>query len=180
MTEPHGFFYTRKRQLRALKVVGASCSRLAAARDAMELEAPASVIMTIYNPFSANLNATKPEHGGEAERNCVVVRRGGKQLDAKKQSQISMNSIRCVSAASLLVNGEACAKRDLCPLHPLANTEHRVGMYGWSENASKDVYVNGESCLDRPWAQAHTIQQSEPPYELRSLVTRMEQREVGK
>jgi|GEM_PF-5333295 len=46
----------------------------------MELEAPASVIMTIYNPFSANLNATKPEHGGEVERNCVVVRgvKGGK------------------------------------------------------------------------------------------------------
>ena len=63
------------------------------------------VIMNTYNPVSENLNSTKPSNGGEAEGNCVVVRRGGKQPDAKEQSQIVMNSIRCLSLASLPVNG---------------------------------------------------------------------------
>jgi hypothetical protein len=136
--------------------------------------------MTIYNPISANLKATKPDNGGEAEGNCVVVRRGGEQPKAKKQSQIQVNSIRFMSSASLLENGEACVKRDLCQLDHLVIIEHRDGMDGWSENASKDVYVNGESCVEWQQARACTMQQSEPPYELRSLVTRMEQREVGK
>ena len=139
-----------------------------------------SVIMTIYNPISATLKATKPDHGGEAEGNCVVVRRGGEQPKAKKQSQIQVNSIRFMSSASLLAIGEACVKRDPCLLHHLVIAVHRDGMYGWSENASKDVYVNGESCMDWQQARVCTMQQSEPPYELRSLVTRMEQKEVGK
>ena len=144
------------------------------------LRQSASVIMTIYNPISATLKATKPDHGGEAEGNCVVARRGGEQPKAKKQSQIQVNSIRFMSSASLLAIGEACVKRDLCLLHYLVTAVHRDGMYGWSENASKDVYVNGESCMDWQQARVCTMQQSEPPYELRSLVTRTEQREVGK
>jgi hypothetical protein len=136
--------------------------------------------MTIYNPISVNLKATKPDNGGEAEGNCVVVRQGGEQPKAKKQSQMQMNSIRFMSSASLLANGEACVKRDLCLLHHLVTAAHRGGMYGWSENASKDVYVNGESCMAWQQAQVCTMQQSEPPYEQRSPVTRMEQREVGK
>ena len=140
----------------------------------------ASVIMTIYNPISVNLKATKPDNGGEAEGNCVVVRGGGEQPKAKKQSQIQVNSIRFMSSASLLAIGEACVKRDLCQLDHLVRIEHRGGMYGWSENASKDVYVNGESYMDWQQARVCTMEQSEPPYEQRSLVTRMEQREVGK
>ena len=140
----------------------------------------ASVIMTIYHPISATLKATKPDNGGEAEGNCVVARRGGEQPKAKKQSQIQVNSIRFMSSASLLAIGEACAKRDLCQLHHLVITEHRDDMDGWSENASKDVYVNGESSMAWQQTQVCTMEQSEPPYELGSLVTRMEQREAGK
>lgn len=64
----------------------------------------ASVIMTTYNLFSVNLNATKPSSGGEAEGNCVAARRGGNQPEAKEQSQIPVNSIRYLSVASLLAN----------------------------------------------------------------------------
>ena len=86
------------------KVAGASSSK---AENKREQDAPASVIMTTYNPVSVNLNATEPRNGGEAEGNCVAARRGGKQPDAKEQSQIPVNSIRYLSVASLLANGEA-------------------------------------------------------------------------
>jgi len=69
------------------------------------LTAMARVIMTIDNPISANLNATEPVTGGEAEGNCVAVRRGGKQPEAKEQSQMQVNSIRYTRTASLLANG---------------------------------------------------------------------------
>ena len=96
----------------------------------------ASVIMTTYNPISENLIATEPGNGGEAKGNCVVVRRGGKQPKAKEQSQMQVNSIRYLSAASLLANGEACAERNLWAWHPPANTEHRAGMYGVTVQAN--------------------------------------------
>ena len=109
----------------------------------------ASVIMTIYNPVSENLNATEPENGGKAEGNCVSVRRGGKQPKAKEQSQMQVNSIRCVLMASLLANGEACAKRNLSGRDRPESVEDRINMYGWSGNARKEVYVNGESCIGK-------------------------------
>ena len=117
----------------------------------MELEAPTSVTMTPYTPISANLIATEPGNGGEANGNCVVVRRGGKQPGAKEQSQTQVNPIRCVSAASLLVNGEACAERNLSVWHPPVNAQSRAGMYGWGGNVSKEVCVSGESCMSRYW-----------------------------
>ena len=138
------------------------------------------MIMNTYNPVSENLNSTEPGTGGEVEGNCVAVRRGGKQPETKEQSQIQVNSIRCRSAASLLVNGEACAKRNLSPWHPPVIAEYRADMYGWSENASKEMCVSGESCMDRQWRSLHAMQQSEPPYERRSRVMPMEQREAGK
>jgi len=140
----------------------------------------ASVIMTIDNPVSANLNATEPVTGGEAEGNCVAAKRGGKQPDAKEQSQTEVNSIRCSRTASLLANGEACAKHNLSLWHPPVNVEQGVLGYGWSGNVAKDVYVNGESCTGRQRAIARAVQQSEPSYEQGSPVTRMEQREAGK
>jgi hypothetical protein len=143
-------------------------------------EAASSVIMTTYHPVSENLNATEPRNGGEAEGNCVTARWGGEQPEAKEQSQITVNSIRYLSVASLLESGEACAERDRCPWHPSVIVEHGAGRYGWSGNATKEVGVNGESCPARQWTQVRTGQQSEPPYELRSPVMRMEQREVGK
>ena len=136
--------------------------------------------MTTYNPISANLIATEPGNGGEAEGNCVAVRRGGKQPDAKEQSQTYVNSIRYLTTASLLANGEACAEHNLSLWHPPENMEHRVVRYGWSENAPKEVCVNGESCMVRRWGTLHAMQQTEPSYELRSPVMRMEQREAGK
>ena len=143
------------------------------------------MIMTIYNPVSESLNFFEPVNGGEAEGNCVVARRGGKQPKANERSQIPVNSIRCANVASLLGNGEACAQsRDLNLWHPPVNIELRTFVHGWSGNVRKEVYVNGESCRGRQsWMrkhQAHSVQQSEPPYELRSLVTQMEQREAGK
>ncbi len=143
-------------------------------------DAPARVTMTTYNPISANLIATKPGTGGEAKGNCVAVRLGGKQPGAKEQSQTQVNSIRCRRLASLRANGEACAKHDRSPSHPPVTAEQRNLLHEWSENASKEVCVSGESCMSRYWGQLQAMQQSEPPYERRSWVTPTEQREVGK
>ena len=141
------------------------------------------VIMTTYNPISENLIATEPGNGGEANGNCVAARLGGKQPGAKEQSQTYVNSIRYLSLASLRENGEACAERNRGPSHPPANkkkVEQRKLMYGWSENASKEVCVSGEGSVERQRIDPRTIEQSEPPYERRSRVTPTEQREVGK
>jgi hypothetical protein len=160
-------------------VAGAPCSH-GFSGWAWELEAPASVIMTIYNPISENLIATEPGNGGEAKGNCVAARLGGKQPGAKEQSQTKVNSIRCRRLASLLANGEACAKHDGSPLHPPVRAERPNLQHGWSENVPKEVYVSGESCMSRHWGRLQAMQQSEPPYERRSRVMPMEQREVGK
>lgn len=136
--------------------------------------------MTIYNPISENLIATEPGNGGEAKGNCVAVRLGGKQPVAKEQSQTKVNSIRCRRLASLRENGEACAKHNGSLSHPPVRAEQPNLPHGWSENAAKEVYVSGESCMSRHWGQLQAMQQSEPPYEQRSRVMAMEQREVGK
>jgi hypothetical protein len=139
------------------------------------------VIMTTYDPVSENLAATEPGTGGEAEGNCVAARRGGKQPEAKEQSQRQLNSIRCEFAASLRGTGEACGKSNPSSRHRPANARDGANWHGWSENAPKEVCVSGESCADRHRARsARTVQQSEPPYERGSPVTRMEQREAGK
>ena len=65
------------------------------------------VIMNTYHPVSENLNAPEPGNGGESEGNCVATKRGGKQPDAKEQSQTPVNSIRRLSTASLRETGEA-------------------------------------------------------------------------
>ena len=136
------------------------------------------MIMTIYNPISENLIATEPGTGGEANGNCVAARLGGKQPGAKEQSQTKVNSIRCRRLVSLRATGEACAKHDDSPSHRPVMAEQPNLQHGWSENAAKDVYVNGESCMSRQWGQLHAMQQSEPPYEQGSRVMPIEQREV--
>ena len=118
---------------------------------AQRQDAAASVIMTIYNPISENLIATEPGTGGEANGNCVVARRGGKQPGAKEQSQTYVNSIRCRRLASLLENGEACVKHDDSPSHPPVRAWQSNLQHGWSENVPKEVYVSGESCMSRYW-----------------------------
>ena len=154
-------------------------------RPAPQQSAVPNVTVTIYSPVSENLNFFEPVTGDEAEGNCVVVRRGGKQPKAKDRSQTDVNSIRCANVTSLLVSGEACAMmRDLNLWHPPVIIELRTFGHGWSGNVPKEVYVSGESCPGRQSCvhmhRAHSVQQSEPPYERRSLVTRMEQREAGK
>ena len=136
--------------------------------------------MTIYTPISENLNATEPGNGGEGKGNCVAARLGGKQPGAKEQSQTKVNSIRCGRSASLRANGEACAKHEGSPSHPPVRAEQPNLQHAWSENVPKEVYVNGESCMSRYWGRLRAMQQSEPPYEQRSRVMPMEQREAGK
>ena len=136
--------------------------------------------MTTYTPISENLIATEPENGGEANGNCVVVRRGGKQPGAKEQSQTQVNPIRCMSAASLLANGEAFVERNLFVWHPPVIAYNRAVMYGWGGNVAKEVCVSGESSVERQRINLRTLEQSEPPYERRSRVMPTEQREVGK
>jgi len=93
--------------------------------------------MTIDKPVSASLTATEPVTGGEAEGNCVAVRRGGEQPDAKEQSQTEVNSIRCSVTASQLASGEACVNHNLSPWHPPVIVAQRVTGHGWSGNAPK-------------------------------------------
>lgn len=83
-------------------------------------------------------------------------------------------------AASLLEIGEAFVDRNPVRYHLPVLGETGACKGGWSENASKDVYVNGESCMAWHRPSGRSMQQSEPPYELRSPVMRMERREVGK
>ena len=113
------------------------------------LKAPARVIMKTYNPVSENLTATEPENGGKAEGNCVAVRQGGKQPDAKEQSQTKVNSIRRVSTASLRATGEACAKREPERREGPGSVDTGVDTRGWSGNAAKEICLNGESCPER-------------------------------
>ena len=91
-----------------------------------------------------------------------------------------VNSIQPMHAASPLGIGEACAERDSARRHLPAIGEAGACMGGWSENASKDAYVNGESCMGRRRPRGRAMQQSEPPYELGSPVMRMERREAGR
>ena len=114
--------------------------------------------MTIYNPISENLIATEPGNGGEAKGNCVAARLGGKQPGAKEQSQTQVNSIRWRRLASLRATGEACAKHDSVPSHPPVKVEQGNLLHDWSENAAKEVYVNGESCMGRQWWEHHAMQ----------------------
>ena len=140
----------------------------------------ARVTMTIYNPVSENLIATEPGNGGEANGNCVAARLGGKQPQAMEQSQTQVNSIRCRRLASLRANGQACSEHNRSPSHPPVTAEQRSLLHDWSENASKEVCVSGESCMSRYWRGLQAMQQSEPPYERGSRVTPVEQREVGR
>jgi hypothetical protein len=107
------------------------------------------VIMKTYKPVSESLNATEPDNGGEAEGNCVAARRGGEQPDAKEQSQTKVNSIRHVSAASLLASGEACAKRESRSREEPGIGDLDADGCGWSGNVAKGVCLSGESCTDR-------------------------------
>ncbi len=105
--------------------------------------------MKTYHPVSENLNASEPVNGGEAEGNCVAVRRGGEKPEAKEQSQTQVNSIRRLSAASLLGNGEACAKRETSTRDRPENGDGVADRCGWSENALKEICASGEICVER-------------------------------
>ena len=173
-------YWLRRVQTNNLVVKSSRSFQLQVYTQNLEQDAPASVTMTTYIPISENLIATEPGNGGEANGNCVSVRAGGKQPQAMEQSQTYVNSIRCRRLASLRANGEACVKHDDSPSHPPVRAWRSNLQHGWSENVPKEVYVSGEICMDRQCGQPHAMQQSEPPYEQRNPVMRMEQREVGK
>ena len=84
----------------ALASPGSAEPQLGIADGDAKLGLGARVIMTIYNPISENLIATEPGTGGEANGNCVAVRRGPtntlpslvclawKQLNAKPSASV--------------------------------------------------------------------------------------------
>ena len=113
--------------------------------------------MKTYHPVSENLNASEPVNGGEAEGNCVAVRRGGEKPEAKEQSQIPVNSIRRQCAASLLVDSEACAKREPSIRDRPANGDEGAHWCGWSENAPKEICQSGEICVERPLSREESL-----------------------
>lgn len=131
---------------------GESCRSLRGrlAAPARDKNVPARVIMKTYHPFSESLKASEPVNGGEAEGNCFVARRGGKQPEAKEQSQRPLNSIRRMSVASLRATGEACAKREPEDRDRPESDDSGTDMRGWSENVLKEICVSGESCAERP------------------------------
>jgi hypothetical protein len=105
---------------------------------------------------SESLSHPETSNGRAAKGNCVVVRRGGEQPKADPQSQTKVNSIRFITTASLLGNGEACrmsGNRFL--LHPSLTREKRVVVDGWSENAEKVSCGSVEICLDRKLRERH-------------------------
>ena len=109
-----------------------------------------SVIMKITNQPSESLGPPEPGSGRAAEGNCVVVRRGGKQLKADLWSQTRVNSIRPLQRASLLGIGEAWARKpDLYARDLPGSVKYGLCRGGWSGNAGKIRYVNGESCTGR-------------------------------
>lgn len=105
--------------------------------------------MNPYHPVSENLTATEPEPGGEAEGNCVAARQGGKQPEAKGQSQTKVNWIRLLSAASLLGIGEACVERESESRQVPGNDDYDADNGGCSGNVTKEIWLNGESYPDR-------------------------------
>ena len=113
--------------------------------------------MKTYHPVSENLNASEPVNGGEAEGNCVAVRRGGEKPEAKEQSQITVNSIRRQCAASLLVDSEACAKREPSIRDRPANGNEGAHWCGWSENAPKEICESGEICMERTLSREESL-----------------------
>jgi hypothetical protein len=99
---------------------------------------------------SESLSHPETSYGKAAEGNCVVVRRSGEQPKADLRSQTKVNSIRFITAASLLASGEACrTSGNRSSRHPSFNGKSRAVVDGWGENAGKVSYGSIESCPGR-------------------------------
>jgi hypothetical protein len=108
------------------------------------------VIMNIHIQLSESLSRPEPENGSAAEGNCVAARQGGEQLEAESQSRTKVNLIRLEEMASLRETGEACSEKNgSCGCQNPENIEHEISCSGWSENAMKGVYLNGENCVEK-------------------------------
>jgi hypothetical protein len=99
---------------------------------------------------SESLSPSEASHGREAEGNCVAVRRGGEQPEAKPQTQTQVKPIRPPTMASLLANGEACgASRDRPDRHNSSQVRDRIVAGGWAGYAGKLSWWTVESCAGR-------------------------------
>ncbi|MCC5836094.1 MAG: hypothetical protein JJU20_15305 [Opitutales bacterium] len=115
---------------------------------------------------SESLGPPEPGYGRAAEGNCVVARRGGEQLEADLRSQTSVNPIRLGQGTSLLGIGEVWSESTESRARDLPESvQCDPCLSGWGENAGKDWYLNGETCVDRTASQLAATQESEPPYE---------------
>lgn len=88
--------------------------------------------------------------GRAAEGNCVAARPGGEQPEADLWSQTKVNPIRPDRVASLLGNGEACAREhDRIDPDPSSRGQMRALSGGWGENAGKYSGGRVENCAGR-------------------------------
>lgn len=99
---------------------------------------------------SESLSASEMSNGRVAGGNCVAVKRGGEQPEAKPQSQTQVNPIRPATTASLLANGEACCESsNRSNRHLSSKVKGRVVTGGWGGNVEKVSWWTIENCLGR-------------------------------
>ena len=99
---------------------------------------------------SESLSPSETRNGRGAEGNCVAVRRGGEQPEAKPQTQTQVKPIRPATMASPLGKGEACgASRDRTDRHNSSEVRKRIVEGGWAGYAGKLSWQTVEICAGR-------------------------------
>jgi hypothetical protein len=117
---------------------------------ARQLSAVASANEVTMRTTSESLSPSEASHGRVAEGNCVAVRRGGEQPEAKPQTRTQVKPIRPSTMASLLANGEACgASRDHSDRHNSSQVRERIVAGGWAGYAGKLSWWTVEICTGR-------------------------------
>lgn len=128
------------------------CPNIMHIKDATE--AAPRVIMKIPVQPSESLGPPEPGYGRAVEGNCVVVRRGGEQLEADLRSQTLVNPIRLWQGTSLRGIGEVWSAS--CESHAWdlpESVQCDPCLSGWGENAGKGWCLNGETCVGRSVAR---------------------------
>ena len=99
---------------------------------------------------SESLSPSETRNGREAEGNCVAVRRGGEQPEAKAQTQTQVKPIRPATMASPRGKGEACGgSRDRTDRHISSEVRMRIVEGGWAGYAGKLSWWTVENCAGR-------------------------------
>ena len=91
-----------------------------------------------------------------AEGNCVPVKEGGEQPEAKDQSVAMANSIRPVAVVSLLANGET---QDAWPARARRVTTRPAVSPVWK---SQTAHRDGRGWLETEWSEGATKQAGRP------------------